>query len=209
MILWFSAHDYTHGLEPNLVAEFAGLLVSLAVTYLIVDRVVRDRLRANQMPLRGRFKDGVHGAASLLHFSWSVVLGVVSADELRSGSYDSLESRVEGEISDASPESLVQRIRAQDRDGVLLLGKYTVANVKKISDLADRFAGLVGQDVKLHGLIADVEDSAREVALAMEGRSASADPGFIDLVDAGIVGLSRATWQRARALTRYASEALQ
>lgn len=187
----------------NLLAETVGLVVGLIVTYIIVDWVVKNRLENQESPLRSRFSTGTRASVALLHFSWAMVLGLVTPAELASGQYALLAERVRSQIVGQPPESLIQRIRSNDLEGVELLAKYTVANVEKITRLADRFAAVISRDVQLVGMVADVEDGAREVALALQGRGASTDITFLDLVDAGIVALARTTWEQACTLDAH------
>lgn len=198
MILWFSAHDYTRGLEANLLAELIGLLVGIGATYLIVDRVVARRLKARQRPLLARFKRSAVACASLLAFGWALRLGLGGLHDGAERDPD-LVSRALDAVSKfaADPAGLLTEIRRYHQNAAFSIAKETVDTVAMLSAAADRLDQILEGHLDVLSDLADLEDTALVIAQSLKERI---DDGIREPMEIALMGLSRVAFQKAVSL---------
>jgi hypothetical protein len=204
ILLWSSFSDYTNGLESNLVAEMVGLVVSVVVTYLIVDRIVQGRLEAQNRPLLARLRARIDYSVAMMAFSWGVVLGVAHPADAATASQGAFVPEIDRRINaHSSASELADEVRSRHAEAPLLIGTFTVENVARVITLSDRLSHVTSNDITLESLLTDLDAVVEDIDIAVRhwGRiEAVALPGSeVDLVE-----LSRAAFNKALALKTYA-----
>ena len=202
MLLWSSIDDYTRGLESNLVAEMVGLIVGVAITYLIVDRIVQSRLRSQNRPLLKRLRERIDYAVAMMAYSWGIVLGVAGTDDAVEASRGSLIAEISSRLDSHSAESLAGEMRVRDPEGPLLLGTFTLENANRVIMLSDRLSHITATDGTLEGLLTDLDGVVEDIAIAVRhwGRIDSAS---VPAAETGLVELCRGAFTKGLSLKIY------
>ncbi len=205
MMLWASWRDYTDGLEPNLVAEFAGLLASVVVTYVIVSRIVQRRLRSQNRPLLVRLRERIDYAVGMMAFSWGVVLGMANASDAVDASRGAITDEVRRRLESSDGRGLVAEMRSRFSDGPQMLGTFMLENADRVVAFSDRVSHVTAEDIGFEERLADFNEVVEDIAIAVrhwhriEGDS-------ITEAEVGLAELCKGAFVRALELKRYADE---
>ena len=120
MILWWTVHDYTSGLASNLLAEMCGLVASIIVTYLILDRILDRRFKAHNKPLLRRLRDQIDYAVSMMSFSWSMAIGEARHEDAIEAAHGSMVHPVRERLAPSGDSSeLLAQMRGHGEQGAL------------------------------------------------------------------------------------------
>lgn len=200
ILLWSSFSDYTNGLE----SEMVGLVASVVVTYLIVDRIVQGRLKAQNRPLLARLRGRIDYAVAMMAFSWGVVLGVAQPADAATASQGAFIPEIDRRINaHGGASSLAAEVRSRDAQAPLLIGTFTVENAEKVITLSDRLSHITATDIKLEDLLTDLDAVVEDIDIAVRhwGRIETAElaTSEVDLVE-----LCRNAFNKAVALKTYA-----
>lgn len=205
MLLWLSRDDYTRGLEPNIVAELAGLVAGIIVTYFIVDRVVSTRFKAHNAPLLHRLRARIDYAVAMLGYSWAVAIGEARGEDAAAASSGKYVRPMEQLLGDraSSTRPLLDRLRSASGDAPLLIATLTVENATRITDFAERLASVVATDVELQKQLADLDSIVSDLDLSVRHWSRVEETAVRES-EATLVESARAAFEKALALQAYA-----
>ena len=198
--------DWSDGWAGNLTAELVGVVLGLIVTYLVVDRVIRWRLKQERRPLEDRLKRNLESNIWMISVSWALSLSLWNRGELATMS-DELQTRVEERLEHYKSPDEVQDLAAEtDRvPGRSLVGlaKELLEQIGDISRAADRYANILADDPTLHGLIGDLESCGSGLEQAIVGLPSLEQSGAEDAGRLALVALSKVAFRHAMKLQSH------
>ena len=191
-----SLDSLTDGLPSNLLAEAIGITGGLLVTYLIVEKVVKTRLKRDRKPLRERLIKELGVAVQFLTVAWSIRLYVITNEEIKSGKRYGLLVRLEERINNLDPISLTTELRKYTGDDAIRrLAIETITYLNRFSRVADRAFQIIDDEPQIQSSIAGVESAGFEVEQALLGSyNSRMRPDDVAVVELGLATLTQAAF---------------